>query len=394
VTGARRDDGAPADLAEAWADRLADDTLALVRIRSEIGDEGPLCDRVQARLAAVPALRVWRHGNSLLADLPPPGGASRPVVLLLGHLDTVPTFRDTPPRREGGRVYGCGASDMKGSLAVMLALARTLSSARGALPYHVAWAFYEREEGPLRDNGLSPLLDTFLGELPPVTFGVALEPTDLRIHLGCVGSLHASITFRGRKAHAARPWQGENAITKAGRVLALLEGRPPTDVRIGGLLYREVMTVTAAEGGAGRNVVPDRFLLNVNVRFAPGRTAAEAEAELRGLVGADGEVEVTDAAPAGPVCVSNSIFKHFQSAVGAEIEAKQAWTDVAQLGARGIDAVNYGPGATSQAHQVGEHVDAAALAVAFQSLWGFLAGAGAGLPGLPAPPVAGEPEER
>ncbi|MCK6528638.1 succinyl-diaminopimelate desuccinylase [Myxococcota bacterium] len=362
-------DGAAIDLAE----RLARDALELVRIESETGREGPICDRIEARLRAVERLRVRRHSHSLLADLPPRGG-TRPVVMLLGHLDTVPTYADTRVERRGGRIHGAGASDMKGALAVMLALAEDLGEAADP-PHHVAFAFYEREEGPIAANGLLPLLDACGGCLPRVDLGIALEPTDGRIHLGCVGSLHATVVFHGRKAHAARPWQGDNAIAKAGTFLTRLHDLGPRDVEVGGLTYREVMTITQAVGGGGRNVVPDRFEVNVNARFAPGRTADETLARLRELAGEGAEVVVTDLAPPGPVCVDNPHYQRFRVVSGAEVQAKQAWTDVAQLGARGIDAINYGPGLTSQAHQVGEYVEEAALATAHGALWRFLAGA-------------------
>jgi len=188
------------------------------------------------------------------------------------------------------------------------------------------------------------------------------------VQVGCVGSLHATLRFQGRAAHAARPWQGVNAIHLAGPVLAELLGRPPRDVERGGFVFREVMSATVASGGRARNVVPDAFEVNLNARFAPGRTPEEAEAELRAWIGQRAEVTVSDRAPSGPVCTGNPLYQKLLATTGLRAEAEQAWTDVARLGAMGIDAVNYGPGETAQAHQAGESASVPALEDAYRKL--------------------------
>jgi len=149
----------------------------------------------------------------------------------------------------------------------------------------VVLVFYDREEGPYETNGLEPVLDA-CPWLRDTGLGFCLEPTDLELQLGCVGSLHATVSFAGRAAHSARPWQGENAIHKAGPFLAELLALAPREVAFGpGLVFREVTSATLAKGGIGRNVVPASLDLHVNVRFAPGRTPEDAERELRARVG-------------------------------------------------------------------------------------------------------------
>ncbi len=351
------------------ASRLGALTLELVGIPSETGAEGPLCDTIEARLRACEGIAVHRHRHSLLAWLP---GAlpTSPTLALAGHLDTVPTFADTPIEVRNGCVFGAGASDMKGALAVMLTLAEDLPP--GTLPVNLLLVFYEAEEGPLVDNGLIPLLDAVGSAVPRPDFAIAMEPTDSTLHLGCVGSFHARVTFSGRKAHSARPWQGENAITRAGRFLSRLHLRPPRELTLAGLRFSEVLTVTEAQGGQGRNVVPDRFVLNVNGRFAPGNTAEALVEELRTLAAGEATVELTDSAPSGAVCADNPWFLRLGEVTGAPILAKQAWTDVAQFSARGIDAVNFGPGLTAQAHQRGEYVPIASLVESYRALHSLL----------------------
>jgi succinyl-diaminopimelate desuccinylase len=348
---------------------LARSTLALCAIASPTGAEAALANHLEAWAAAVwaPTERV-RVGHSFFFGR---REDARPTVALVGHLDTVPPHPETgTPRREGDRLFGTGASDMKGGLAVMMALAESLP--RQALPVNLVLALYEREEGPYAESGLGPLFQR-VPELARARFAVALEPTDALVQVGCVGSLHATLRFRGKAAHAARPWQGVNALHLAGPLLTELLALKPREVDCAGFLFREVLTATLGEGGRARNVVPDVFTLNVNVRFAPGRTAEEAEEELRRLVAGRAEVEVTDRSPSAPVCAENPFFLRLVQATGRPATAKQAWTDVARLAQHGVEAVNFGPGETSQAHQAMESASVLALGDAYNALAAFLA---------------------
>lgn len=337
---------------------LAERALALCRIPSPIGSEWALADHVEAwarALASAP--EVVRVGHSL-AVMPRSGQAPR--VALVGHLDTVPPHASEPaPRLDAERLYGLGSSDMKGGLAVMMALAESLTTAAP----QTAYVFYEREEGPYLESGLGPLFER-VPTLRQTKFAVALEPTDNAVQVGCMGSLHATVRFVGKNAHSARPWQGENAIHKAGALLSELASRSRREVKVGGLSFYEVMSVTLAHGGRARNVVPDAFELNLNYRFAPGTSVAQAQQNVRELVAGRAEVAFTDLAPAGRVCDGNPLFQRLLAATGRPPEAKQAWTDVGRLSEMGIDAVNYGPGEVAQAHQANESAPTAALDVA------------------------------
>ncbi len=255
---------------------------------------------------------------------------------------------------------------MKGGLAVALAVFLELSHARR--PHLI---FYDREEGPYTENGLEPLFAKKL--VPPLSLAVCLEPTSNALQLGCVGSLHATVRFRGQAAHSARPWEGENAIHKAGPLLARLASTERRPVRHGDLTYYEVAQVTRAEGGRARNVVPDLFELNLNYRFAPGTSLEQAKARVVELVG-DGELEFTDLSPSGPSCEGNPDLQRLRAA-GVPVEAKRGLpTDVARFrGPRDRRAVNFPcPGNPAQAHQVDEWCDSPALARAFELLQAWL----------------------
>ena len=331
-------------------ERLLDATLLeLCATASPIGEERALCDAVQARLARLPlAAPIRRYGDSIVVPVTRGRGAR---VALAGHLDTVRT-ENGPARIDGDRCFGSGASDMKSGLAVMIALGETLPLAN--LGCDLTLVFYAREEGPFADNELGPVLEQD-PDLGSIDLAVCLEPSDNRLHLGCVGSIHATVTFRGRTAHSARPWEGDNAITRAGEFLAQLRAMAPEESVIDGLTYRTVTTVTqAADGGRGRNVVPDLFVLNVNRRFAPDVTLESARSDLLALVGGRADVEFTDLSPAARPGADHPLVRALVAAGVRAVEPKQAWTDVARFAARGVAAVNFGPGENAQAHQRNE----------------------------------------
>ncbi|MBX7099884.1 MAG: succinyl-diaminopimelate desuccinylase [Myxococcaceae bacterium] len=346
------------------SDALAARALELLRIPSVIGAEAAIADHCEAwaRRVFAPG-EVRRISNSLvLGRLDDP----RPSVALVGHLDTVPApSAPNPPRLEGGRLFGLGSSDMKGALAVMMGLAETLPRER--LPVNLVLVLYAREEGPYADNELGPVMAQ-VPQLSKLALGIAMEPTDGAVHLGCVGTLHATLTFEGKSAHSARPWQGKNAIHAAGTLLAELDGRARVEVVQQDLAFYEVMSATLASGGRARNVVPERFELNLNYRFAPGKSLERAQDEVRALVAGRAAVHFTDLSPSGRVCLDNPWCQALVKRTGLAPLAKQAWTDVARFSVAGVDAVNFGPGETAQAHQAGESAPVEALETSFAVL--------------------------
>ena len=338
--------------------RLADTTAWLVDIPSETGEETAIVEAIADRLAGMDEHRI---GRSLVVGRPTGG----PMVLLVGHLDTVPAQGQGPARIADGVLSGLGAADMKGGLAVMIHLLEDADVVAG--PYSVVGVFYDGEEGPMDGNGLGPVL-TANSWLSEAEFAVVLEPSDGQIQVGCNGSINASVTFLGASAHSARPWWGENAITKAGEWLRMMHLRQPETHVIAGLEYREVMSVTTAAGGIARNVIPDRFSLNLNYRFTPDRTVEEALGILATACEMADEFEVVDVAPAGPVEASHPFVDRLAAASGAELAAKQGWTDVARLGVHGVPAINFGPGRASEAHQRNEFVSVAEIESTFAAL--------------------------
>lgn len=335
---------------------LAELTLQLCRIPSVTGDERAIADYLEGHLGRIlGASGVRRIGNALVATAPM--RPDRPTIALFGHTDTVKPANDQPVELTRDRVFGCGASDMKGGLAVMLALLERHRELTGA---NMIQVFYDKEEGPIAEATLPALLDS--GAVPAgIDLAFCLEPTDNRLQAGCVGGLHAEVTFRGRRAHSARPWHGENAIYKAIGYLERLRDLGRREVRYGDLTFYEVMNATMAGTGNSRNVIPDAFSLNVNYRFAPGKSTEQATRELTELVAGEADVRILDVAPSGRVCLDHPLLLDWSRRLKLDVEAKQAWTDVALLTSRGLAAVNFGPGETAQAHQANESIPVAHL---------------------------------
>jgi len=347
---------------------LARLALDLVDIPSVSRHEQAVTAWIAERVAAMPGMRVVHRQDDAIVFGPPGGPAD---VVLAGHSDTVPEQGNLPGRLEDGAVHGLGAADMKGSLAVMVALAGELEQLAPELtPLFVVFG---REEVAIEESVLAGLLDDCPAILE-ARLAVMMEPTANRLQLGCLGNIRASLEFRGVSAHSARPWLGVNAIHEAVRGLRGVAEAEPTDVLLDGLPFREVLSVTEIAGGIANNVIPDRVACGLNFRYAGHRTPAQAEERLRELVGAAGELRVLSNAPAAPVAVENPLLRRLRAAGDLAVEPKQAWTPVAEFAARGLDAVNLGPGDPAFAHRRDERVGVDAMSSTLSVLRRFLCG--------------------
>lgn len=336
---------------------LADTTGWLVGIPSETGSEEAVRDAIAERLHSFDQTRL---GNSLIVG--DPGDGRR---LLVGHLDTVPLQGALGPELDGDRLYGLGSTDMKSGLAVMIHLIEALGTS------NLVGVFYAGEEGALSGNDLGPILAE-VAWIASAEAAFVLEPTDREVQAGCNGAINATIGFDGVAAHSARPWLGENAVTKGGRFLEVMNDRQAVDHEVGGLTFREVISVTRAWGGVANNIIPSRFEMNVNYRFAPDKTVDEAVGLLREVCSEADTFELADTAPAGAVDLDHPLFAALIESSGGEVVGKQGWTDVAQLSEAAIPAINFGPGETSLAHKPGESVRVSDLDWAYDSLLAIL----------------------
>ncbi|HXA57941.1 MAG TPA: succinyl-diaminopimelate desuccinylase [Streptosporangiaceae bacterium] len=337
---------------------VAELTRALVDIESVSGAEKALVDALEVSLRELPHLTVERDGDTLVART----GLGRPErVILAGHSDTVPLNGNLPSRIEGTRMYGCGTSDMKSGLAVMLRLAATVPEPNRDVTYLV----YECEEVEAERNGLRRLganrPDLLRGD-----FAVLLESSLGEIEGGCQGTLRIEVTARGERAHSARAWTGSNAIHTAGAILDVLRAYEPSRPVVDGLQFHEGLNAVGIRGGVAGNVIPDECVVTINYRFAPDKSVAQAEAWLRELF-TGFEVTVIDAAGGARPGLTDPVAAAFAEAITGyglaeavaqdKVRAKLGWTDVARFAELGVPAVNCGPGDPSLAHTKGEYVE-------------------------------------
>jgi len=334
-------------------------------IDSPTGEEEALAAAVAEDLSAggprpelVEGCVVWRNHD----------GDPR-ATLLAGHLDTVSGV--LPREAPEGQLAGRGAVDMKGGLAVAVALA---SSGPGVPLTVVA---YPGEEGPLAGSGLARLR-TARPELLAAHRGVLLEPTGGFVELGCQGVVRARVHCAGRRAHVARAWMGENAIAHLAPVLERLGALERREPIVGGVRYREAIEPVGVRGGIAGNVVPDAAVLELSYRFAPDigpqDAVARLEAALAEVLSPGERLEVTEA-----VSGATSDPALFDGLIGGAfgVRAKLGWTDVAQLAWVGVPAVNFGPGDPELAHTDREVVEVAEVRFCAQALWRWLHADGA-----------------
>ena len=352
------------------ADMLAARTLELVDIPSESRHEAEIAAHV---VSLVPRSFEREYAGEDAFVFVGPRRTGRELVVLAGHYDTVPAQDNLPGRIEDGAVVGLGASDMKGGLAVLLELARALDAHEGETDVDVALILFGKEELPAEFSPLPHLFDESR-VVHDAALAILLEPTDGTIQAGCLGNLNARFRFRGVSGHSARPWTAENAIEAALEGLAPLAATEPRPVEVGGLTFTEVVSITQIHGGIADNVIPDLVTAHVNFRYAPDRSPSSAEAYLRALLPAGAEYEAAGDSPPARVVTDSPLVQRLRAGGGLALEPKQAWTNVADFTSRGLDAVNFGPGATRYAHRRDERVEIDALEHAYTSLWRFLTG--------------------
>ncbi len=319
---------------------------ALIDIESVSGHEAEIADRVEQALRRYGHLKVLRDGNVVLAGTELDRSER---VVIAGHLDTVPIAGNLPSwttQDSAGRkiIWGRGACDMKGGIAVQLSVAAAVTRPQR----DITWVFYDNEEVEEYRNGLSRIAREHPSHLKG-DFAVLCEPTSARIEGGCQGSLQLQVELRGLAAHSARAWMGHNAIHDAGSVLQRLASYQPRQIEVDGLIYREGLNAVTISGGIAGNVIPDRCVVEINYRFAPDKSPGEAEAYVREVL--DGyPIHVTDVAAGARPGLDQPAAAEFLRAVGGQASAKLGWTDVARFSAMGIPAVNFGPGDPSKAH--------------------------------------------
>ena len=323
-----------------------EDALALVTIDSVSRNETRLASLVETELRTNPARDVERIGDNVIARTT---GLHGTRLLVAGHLDTVPGAA-ADAAIVGNQLRGLGACDMKGSLSVMLEVAKEPK----VRSVEVSWVFYAREEIARSESGLLEIAQ-LRPDLLSADVAILAEPTGGVVEAGCQGTMRIGIELGGKRAHTARPFAGRNALHRLGALLGRVASYEPRTVQIDGVDFTEQLQAVSVGGGVAPNVVPDLANCTLNHRFAPDRKHDEAFAWLRDFLGTcleDGDaIDVLDWAPAAPPSLANERLRALVEATRAPARGKMGWTDVATFADLGVPAANFGAGDPLLAHR-------------------------------------------
>jgi acetylornithine deacetylase len=278
----------------------------------------------------------------------------KPALLFNAHLDTVPpnagwTTPPHQPRVEGGRLYGLGACDVKGSIAAILG---ALDEAK---PRDLAVLFSGDEE----HGGAALRAFVQAPEARGLTRAIVCEPTSLKVGARHRGVLSIEARLEGAGGHSSRADTMPAPIAELARVAvawsdwgrACREEGPPG--------FRGMCTnIAALDGGIAFNVVPDRAQLVASVRPPPGADVAAVRDELHAIARAIVPNAELSASVQNPPFATRDL-ESFRPQLGALVEAPvdlAFWTEAAVLSQAGIDAVVLGPGDIAQAHAPDEWI--------------------------------------
>ncbi|HEU4993947.1 MAG TPA: ArgE/DapE family deacylase [Gemmatimonadaceae bacterium] len=303
---------------------------------------------------------------NVIAVLPGSGGGRS--LMFNGHMDVVGVegmvHAPFDAFVKNGRIYGRGASDMKGGVAAMCAAAARL---RGELKGDLIVTAVTDEEW--KSAGTSAVLASGLR----ADAAIVTEPTRLAIMPAHRGFAWIEVRVHGRAAHGSRWDIGVDAIRHAGLLLAELDRMDSDDLprRSHALLGRPSLHASLIEGGIELSTYPDRCVLRLERRIIPGEAVEDVVREIdqacvcvreaRPEFRAD--VELLFSQPPSDVPTDAPIVHALSEAVrgnglSPSIAGMSAWTDAALLNAAGIPAICFGPGDMGLAHAAEEYIEA------------------------------------
>ncbi len=288
-------------------------------------------------------------------------------LMLNGHMDTVPIgdskqWNYNPyGQLSNGRLYGRGASDMKGGIAAMLS---ALSNSKlGSAKRRLAISFVADEEVAFAGSLL--LLKEHKGFFDGVKYGIIGEPTDMKIEIAQKGIVDMTICFRGKAAHGSKPWLGVNAIQKAA-IFVTEYAKLADDFGIkDDVLGKGTVNIGTINGGTAINVVPDSCTITVDRRIVPGETATLASRQISSLLrrlGIRASVKIRSARPPFRINMDSKILKLLKEAHNSRLGGSAGYTEAELYKSyAGIDSVVFSPGVNAVIHKSNEYIRVADL---------------------------------
>jgi len=309
--------------------------------------------------------KVLPGRSNLLARFSP-SGKIRQRILLAPHLDTVPVADASQflPRKKGGRLFGRGACDTKGSIAAMLAaLGELAGSKQRPRETEIIFAGLVDEENAQAGSR------AFAASGLKADLAIVGEPTRLRVVTAHKGSLWLQLETRGKSAHGSRPELGRNAVHAMARIVDTLETNYAAQLRLRRhpLLGRATVNVGMIHGGSQPNSVPDSCCITIDRRTLPGETEAGVRREITALLARQklqAKFSSARPMPSAPLetKISLPLVREFMQIAGQKKSAGvDFFCDAAVLAAAGIPSVVFGPGDIAQAHTADEWISLASL---------------------------------
>jgi succinyl-diaminopimelate desuccinylase len=297
------------------------------------------------------------------------GPQAGPTVVLEGHIDVVPGLPGQfEPRIEGDRLYGRGAYDMKGALAAMMLVTAAMKDQDRVRVRFGMVGDEESEEGS--ERGCDHLVDNgFVGD-----FAITGEPTDLHIGIAAKGVLALRLEVSGRAAHGSTPWLGDNAVLNAIDVFRSIESLPFAR-HSSEHFDRPSVNLGRIWGGDALNKVPDRCVIDVDIRYLPGQDPEAIAEEVRGASGA--AVSTLLALPPATVDVHSPFVLLLREAAATHHEGepmsvgRDGASDAVSFLRVGVPAVEFGPVGAGH-HGPEEWVSVSSLHSYRQALESFL----------------------
>jgi acetylornithine deacetylase/succinyl-diaminopimelate desuccinylase family protein len=361
-----------------------------LRIPSVFGDEGPIADYLSNLMrelgyTSVQLQEVQPGRRNLIGRVDT--GRPGPTLVLQGHMDTVPAGQHPEPfsgALRDDRIWGRGASDMKGPLvAAILAVAVAGRAAPDLAGSCIVIGTVDEES---EKRGIFELVDGGL----EATFGINVEPTDLRVAIAQKGCVSMRVTTHGVAAHGANPSLGVNAIERMAGVIDAIQHAATPSVKLPGVgRVESTYNVGVIRGGSMFFIVPDECSIWVDRRTVPGETQEDALRQLRETVSAVDEtatvvVERQDwnweriqarGIQSCSVDHDSPIVQAVMNAVErvrgepGQMYVQSAWCETDFLvNDLEIPTVNFGPGRMELAHTSDEHIEVASLLQGIEAL--------------------------
>lgn len=333
--------------------------VEMLKIYSPSGEEGRIGDFLVKEMENL-GFNVWKDevGN-VIGEV----GHGEPIVLLCGHMDTVPGY--IPVRLENDKLYGRGAVDAKASLAAMVVAAATL--ARQGINNKILVVGVVDEEG--KSRGIRHLIKKGI----PANYAVFGEPSGLeKIVIGYRGSLHLKITCETETGHSAAPWLFQNAVEKAFEIWGKIRNFHLPEEKSKSKFYSISACLTKISGGNANSTVPSKCEIHVNIRVPPQFTCQRVLNEINKILSqyqienpaVSAKMEVEDLTEPFEADKNSPLVRAFSYAIRKVcrrtpiILRKTGTGDMNLLGeALGIPVATYGPGDSRLDHTPNEYID-------------------------------------